>query len=305
MSPDGDAVGSLLGMGWMLRVMGKDPVLVCQDPLPRRFSYLPGFNSVLSGTYEGPFDLLIVLDCSDPARIGTALPQEQLPSPVLNIDHHVTNLQFGTLNVVDTQATSTTHVLYRLMGGLDVRLDEQIATCLLTGLVTDTRGFRTSNVTPEVLQVALDFMRAGAPLPLITQNALDRRTLASLRLWGLGLGRVEVTDGIAWTTLPLELQRSLGINGRGVTGLSNILISAEEVQVSAVFTERSDGTVDVGFRAVPGFNVANVALSLGGGGHALAAGCLVAGPMEEALQLVLSALREDVERQREENVAHG
>jgi phosphoesterase RecJ-like protein len=299
--PDGDAVGSLLGLGWGLRSLNKVPILACEDPLPHRLDFLPGFGDVIEGPISTTFDLLVILDCSDPDRIGSVVPPEKRGTvPILNIDHHVTNLAFGQVNLVDTEATSTTHILYHLIQHLNVPIDERIATCLLTGLVTDTRGFRTANVTPEVLHIATELMEAGAPLTTITRNGLDRRPLAVLQLWGIGLDRLQIKDGLVWTSLPLEMQQAFNAEGVNATGLSSALVSAEEASVSAVFTELADGKIEVGFRAIPGYDVARVALALGGGGHALAAGCLVPGPLAAAEQRVIGMLREDLARQREE-----
>ncbi|HEY74901.1 MAG TPA: bifunctional oligoribonuclease/PAP phosphatase NrnA [Thermoflexia bacterium] len=299
-APDGDAIGSLLGLGWTLLAQGKSPTLACQDVLPRRFAFLPGFEKVVQDPPPGPYDLLIVLDCSDLDRIGQIGEVVGRDLPLLNIDHHVTNTRFGTVDLVAEDAVSTTHLLYHLLQRLNYSLDERIATCLLTGLVTDTRGFRTANVTPEILRIAVELMEAGAPLTTITRNGLDRRPLAALRLWGAGLARLQSANGIVWTTLPVSVQQTIGHDGYGDAGLANLLISAEEAKVSVVFTEQPDGEVEVGFRATPGFDVSRIALQLGGGGHALAAGCRVPGPLEEAQRRVLALLREDLARQRQQ-----
>jgi len=297
-APDGDALGSLLGLGWMLRSLGREPMLACSDALPRQLDFLPGFDEVTVQP-TGCFDLLVSLDCSDPQRMGAAgnLPEVE-GLPLLNIDHHVTNLRFGTVNVVDAAAVSTTQILYRLRPLLGVELDERIATCLLTGLVTDTRGFRTSNVTPEVLRTAAGLMEAGASLARISRSGLDRRPLGAARMWGAALSRMEVADGLAWTTLPFAEQRVLGYDPQGDTGLPNMMVNIEAVQMAAVFTEQQDGRVEVGLRAAPGFDVAGVALSLGGGGHKQAAGCLLPGPLGQAQQRVLEMLRAELARQR-------
>lgn len=298
--PDGDAASSVLALGWGLRALRKSPILACQDPLPGHLDFLPGFHDVIHGSVDRPFDLLVILDCSDPDRIGSVIPPDQRArAPILNVDHHVTNLAFGQVDLVDTEATSTTHVLYHLIHHLDVPIDERIATCLLTGLVTDTRGFRTSNVTPEVMEIAVELMEAGAPLATITRNGLDRRPLSVLQLWGIGLNRLEIEDGLVWTSLPVEMQRAVGADGAHAAGLSSALVSAEEAKVSAVFTELENGEIEVGFRAVPGYDVAQIALALGGGGHALAAGCLVPGPLTEAVERVVAMLKEELARQRQ------
>jgi len=296
--PDGDAVGSLLGLGRALQTLGKNPMLVCQDQLPRRFDFLPGFELVTC-TPQGPYDLLVALDCAAPDRmgkIGSSPTAEGVP--LLNIDHHPTNPAFGTVNLVDAAAVSTSHILYRLIPHLGVPLDEQIAACLLTGLVTDTRGFRTANVTPNTLRVALTLMKAGASLSAVMHKGLDRRSPNTLHLWGAALSRLKIADGIVWTDLPLHVQRAAGRELHGTAGLSNLLINTEGACMGAVFTEREDGQVEVGLRAVPGFDVTGVALALGGGGHSLASGCTVAGPLEKARRRVLALLREELARQK-------
>lgn len=295
-APDGDAAGSLLGMGWILRALGRSPRMVCQDPLPRHLAFLPGFNDVTQETGPEPYDLVIALDCSDRPRMGRVDVNELVP--VLNIDHHVTNSYFGNVNLVDEKAVSTTQVLYDLVLRLGLPLDERVATCLLTGIVTDTRGFRTANVTSQTLRIAVELTEAGAPLATITQNGLDRRPLAILRLWGAGLGRLEWADGIVWTSLPLDVQQAVGHDGYGDAGLANLLVSAEEACVAVVFTEQPDGHIEVGFRSTPGYDVSRVALALGGGGHPMASGCRLEGPLEEVQQRVLALLREELDRQR-------
>lgn len=298
-APDGDAVGSLLGLGWMLWALGKTPFLVCQDPVPPRYRYLPGCEQVAQQVPRQPFDLRVALDSSDIERLGAPAQTEWLSDvPLLNIDHHVTNLRFGALNLVDETAASTTQVLYDLAGYLPVALDEPTAVCLLTGLVTDTRGFRTANVTPEVLEVAVALMRAGASLSAITHNGLDRRSLSHLRLWGAGLSRVRASDGIAWTAIPLAEQHRIGHDARGDFGLANLLIGVEGAMMAAVFTEREGGQVEVALRAASGFDVSGLALSLGGGGHPLASGCALSGSLKAVQRRVLTAMRRALARQR-------
>ncbi len=298
-APDGDAIGSLLALGRALEVLGKEPVLSCQDLLPHRFDFLSGFTSVTDHPH-GAFDLLISLDSSDPDRIGKIGTLSDVQGlSLLNVDHHATNLMFGTVNLVDAQAVSTTQVLYHLIEHLDVPLDLEIATCLLTGLVTDTRGFRTANVTAAVLEMAAELAGLGAPLPLIARQGLDLRSFNMLRLWGVALARLEMEDGLIWVDLPLSVQLAVGQLVHGDYGLSNLLITTEGAQASVVLTEREDGQVEVGFRAVPGFDVAEIALTLGGGGHVLASGCTIPGPLEEARRRVLDMLHQDLLRQRQ------
>jgi phosphoesterase RecJ-like protein len=218
--------------------------------------------------------------------------------PLLNIDHHLTNLNFGTVNLVDPHASSAAEVVYRLLQCMAVPLGADVATSLLTGIVTDTRGFRTSNVTIQVMEATVQLMQAGASLPYITHNGLNRRPTAVILLWRTALTLLHIEDRVIWTCIPLAMRRAVGYVGNGDAGLVSFLVSADDADVAAVFVEGEDGRVEVGLRAVPGFDVAHVALQLGGGGHALAAGCTLPGPLEEAQARTLAALRADLARQR-------
>jgi phosphoesterase RecJ-like protein len=292
MAPDGDAIGSMLGMKWLLESLGKEVTAGCQDGVPAPLRFLPGWKSVVTQAPDISVDLLVCLDSSDRERLGQLYRRAlHAKTPMLNIDHHVTNLHYGTLNLVDDQASSTAQVVYNIAQALNWSLDREAAQCLLTGVVTDTRGFRTSNVTADTLGVAKGLMDAGASLTLITDNVLERRTLNSICLWGRALSEFQHQDRILWTVIPLTMREACHGTDRSDTGLVNFLLAAEEIDMAVVFSERPDGTVDVGMRAVPGFDVAQVALDLGGGGHPQAAGCNLNLSLVEAQDLVLAALK--------------
>ena len=297
-SPDGDAIGSLAGLGRALRRMDLRPITACSDPIPARFQYIPGVELIVQDVSEA-FDLVISLDCSDMERLGR-FPQVPAfeDTPLINIDHHLTNLNFGTVNLVDSLASSTSEVVLRLLDYMAVPLDEELAVCLLTGIVTDTRGFRTNNVTIPVMEAALRLMQAGASLPYITHRGLDRRPTPAMRLWGAALAQLQVEERVIWTTITVEMRRVAGYTGDGDAGLVSFLASSNDADAATVFVEREDGHVEVGFRAAPGFDVGHVALVLGGGGHALASGCTLPGPLRKVQGQVLIALQADLARQR-------
>ncbi|MFQ6101863.1 MAG: bifunctional oligoribonuclease/PAP phosphatase NrnA [Anaerolineae bacterium] len=300
--PDGDAISSLTGLGRALRQMGLEPTMACSDPIPARFNYIPGVEAIVQDV-SAPFDLVVSLDCSDLERLGHF---PQIPAfgstPLLNIDHHITNLNFGHVNLVDPHASSTAELVLRLLEYMTVPLDAELATALLAGIVTDTRGFRTSNVTVQVMETALRLMKAGASLPHITHHSLGCRSAAAIHLWGMALAQLQTQDRVIWTSIPLAMRRAAGHAGNSDAGLASFLVSADDADVAIVFIEREDGSIEVGLRAAPGFDVAQVALQFGGGGHALAAGCNLPGPLEEAQARVLAALQADLARQRHNHV---
>lgn len=298
-APDGDAIGSLLGLGWALDWLGKEHILACADPVPRNYRYLPGSERVVRQPDPAGVDLGVSLDESDQDRMGAAYDAAALRDvPLANIDHHVTNVRFGTWNWVDPSKASTAQLVLELVDRLGVPLNEQIATCLLNGIVTDTRGFRTPNTGTAELAAAIRLMEAGASLRRVTHYALNRRPYASIRLWGLALQRVHLDGRIIWAEVTQEMQRQAGGGDVANGGLVNFLLSAEEAHVAAVFTETEDGQVEVGLRSLAGVDVSGVALSLGGGGHPQAAGCTIPGPLAEARERVLAALAQAIQGQQ-------
>jgi phosphoesterase RecJ-like protein len=291
-SPDGDAVGSLLGFGLAVRALGKEVVMACADVVPEMFRYLPAVNEITTQP-AGEFDFVAVLDVAEARRMG-AVGDTLSRQPDLVVDHHVTNPGFAAINFIDPQAASTAELLTELFPSLGLTLTLEVAECLLTGLVTDTLGFRTSNTTIKTLSLAQELMRAGAQMHRIYDLALFKRSYGAVRLWGEGLCRMQMKHRMVWARLPLEARAAAGYQGFGDADLINVLTSVREADVALIFVERADGKVKISWRAVPGINVAQVAMAFGGGGHAAAAGAEIAGTMDEVEALVLTATREAI-----------
>ena len=177
-APDGDAIGSLTGMGLILRQMGKNVTLACDDPVPDHLRFLPDVDAVRQPQIEGAFDLIVAVDCGDEERMGQSLTLLGNPRPpILNIDHHITNTCFGVTNLVDGTTTSTAEILFNLLPVLGVSLTPDIARSLLTGIVTDTLGFRIAGVTAQTISAASVLMEAGADLTMITMQALNLKQI--------------------------------------------------------------------------------------------------------------------------------
>ena len=293
-SPDGDAIGSLTAMGYLLYRMGKDPILSCQDKAPGVFNFLPFYERITQDVDGVNADLIIALDSSDPTRLGSIYEQAQLADlPLMVIDHHVTNVYFGDVNWVEPSCCATAELIFHLVRALHEPLDEMLATALLTGIVTDTRGFRTANVTPAVMHIAGELMDAGAPLTTITERTLDTRSMALIRLWGRVLDTVELDDGVISAINAIDMRKDLGGLIRA-EGLASFILGADEAKIAAVFTEMPDGKVECSFRALPGYDVAQIAFELGGGGHPPAAGCTVDGDLPGVRRRVVDMLQEVV-----------
>lgn len=282
--PDGDAVGSLVGLGLALQQGGRQVQMVIEDGVPSEFRLMEGSDQVLRRP-EGQFDLIGLVDCSDVERTGKVLID--WPAPDVNIDHHCTNMDYAKVNLVDLQAVATAEIVADLIPVLDLKFTKPVAAALLTGLVTDTIGFRTSNVTPKALRLAAELMETGVDLSELYRRTLINRSFAAVRLWGAGLTKVERLGRLVWTSLTRLDREAVHYPGRDDADLINILAAIEDTDISIVFVEQSNGSIKVSWRAQPGFDVSKVALSFGGGGHAAASGAEISGSLTEVQAAVL------------------
>jgi phosphoesterase RecJ-like protein len=297
--PDGDAIGSLTAVGLAMKQIEQKVTLVCDDNVPARFRYLPMTGKVRKIVDESAdYDLLIAVDCGDEFRMGRAFSELAGPKPfIINIDHHITNTQFGDINLVDPRATSTTEILYRLFGELEIVISEEIALSLLTGLVTDTLGFRTTGVTADTLRTGADLVEAGADLGFVTMQALNLRSMSTMELWRTGMNKMQLEEGFIWASITSLERKAANFRSNSSVGLVNLLADIEEASMGAVLMEMDDNTVKVGLRCRPPYDVAEVAMALGGGGHPLAAGCTLVGTLEETEAVIVRSCQEAIVRQ--------
>ena len=288
--PDGDAVGSVLALTSGLRQLGKQCLPACADPVPEDFGFLPGACEIAARGPRGDETLIVMLDSSDLQRVGGLVDEHWFARiTTVNVDHHVTNTRYADWNLVkDTAATA--EIVYDLLRWLGVEIDSGIATCLLAGLVTDTRSFQTSSTSAGTLRIATDLVDRGAPLAEVTSRLFTRKRLASIILWAKALERAQVRGRIMWTEITRDMLEAAGPADHGAGELSSFLASADEVDVAVVFRETSDSQIDCAFRSSPDADVAEIAVSLGGGGHPRAAGCLVIGSLASVKEKVLAAV---------------
>lgn len=297
--PDGDALGSLTAVGQAMKQLGKQVTLVCDDGSLSRFKYLPMSDQIQTEREtDVVYDLLFAVDCGDESRMGNVFASLPDPKPfVINVDHHITNTLFGDINLVDPQATSTTEILYSLLTDLGVSLTTDLAWSLLTGLVTDTLGFRTAGVTARTMRIASELIEAGADLSLVTQQGLTIQPYATLQMWRTGLNKMRMEGGLVWASISKQDLSAINYTSSSSAGLVNMLADVEEAAIGAVLMEMRDGSIRVGFRCRAPYSVSELALNLGGGGHPLAAGCTLDGPLEQAESLVVDMCREVIRQQ--------
>jgi phosphoesterase RecJ-like protein len=288
--PDGDAIGSLLGLGLALQDAGKTVQMVLTDGLPASFRHLEGSEKIRKQP-EGTFETFITVDCADFKRAGKGM--DAYGPPDLNIDHHITNEEFGKLNLIEAGEVATAAILTNHLPRWGFTITKPIAAALLTGIITDTLGFRTPNTTAESLRQAALLMETGADMPELYMRGLVRRSFSAARYWGAGLSNLERTNGLVWSTLLLEDRKKAGYGGNDDADLINIISSLEDAHVGMIFVEQADNHVKVSWRAlVPGVDVSLVARHFNGGGHAAAAGADIPGRLSDVQPEVLRVTRE-------------
>ncbi len=288
--PDGDAIGSLLGMGLSLESAGKQVQMVLSDGVPSSFKHLEGADRIKT-SIAGTFDTFITVDCADFRRTGKLF--EALSQPDINIDHHITNERFGRLNLVEGHEVATSAILTKYLPVWGFKITKGIAAALLTGIVTDTLGFRTSNVTPEAMRQTASLMETGADMPDLYMRGLVRRSYAAARYWGAGLSKLERQDGIVWGKLTLEDRKVAGYTGNDDADLINVISALDGFKVGMIFVEQTRNRVKISWRALEaGINVSPIATRFGGGGHAAAAGADVEGALDDVIAKAVASTKE-------------
>jgi len=283
--PDGDAIGSMLGLGLSLQALGKEVQMVLNDMVPASLRHLEGSKQIIQAV-NGTFDISISVDCSDIQRVGSTIKNTSLVD--VNIDHHPTNEKFGKFNLIKTSASATAEMLaeYLPLWGLPITKD--VASALLTGLITDTIGFRTSSVTSRTMRTAATLIDCGVEISDLYLRSLILRSFESVRFWGAGLSQIERQGPIVWTKLTIQDRQQAGYSGRDDADLINVLSSIKDASIAIIFVEQSSSKVKVSWRAQPGLDVARLAMQFGGGGHAAAAGAELEGDIEEVMSRVLN-----------------
>jgi bifunctional oligoribonuclease and PAP phosphatase NrnA len=288
--PDGDAIGSLLGLGLALANAGKSVQMVLADGISASFRHLEGSDKIKTAIGE-PYDTFITVDCADFRRTGK--PFQSLSQPDINIDHHITNERFGKLNLIEGQEVATSAILTNYLPRWGFEITKPVAAALLTGIVTDTLGFRTSNVTPEAMRQTATLMETGADMPDLYMRGLVRRSYTAARYWGAGLSKLEQSDGIVWGTLTIDDRKAAGYSGNDDADLINIISAIDGFKVGMIFVEQPKNRVKISWRALePGIDVSPIATRFGGGGHAAAAGADVDGTLEEVKANAIQSTKE-------------
>ncbi len=305
--PDGDALSGLLALTHSLRQARAQVWAISPGPVPSSYQFLPGWESIevytpeRMETPEGEdtkeallkADVIVSLDATDPSRLGPLYSQNRSKFesvPIINIDHHPSNIRFGDVNLVDPSSPAVCQQLAQLIEQEDLPMPEEVATCLLVGIVADTLGFRTPSTSALTLRIAATLMERGASLSKISELTFNTRTPRAIRLWGRVLSRTRVEDGLVWSDITSEMLAECGATLEDADRLVDFIAGVPEAKGTFLFSEQ-DGKVRVSMRTSEALDAAALAKSFGGGGHIRAAGCTLDGPMSQVQTLLLGEAR--------------
>jgi bifunctional oligoribonuclease and PAP phosphatase NrnA len=302
--PEADALGSALAVGLALQARGARVDVVCADPVPAMYDFMPDIERFR--TAPAPDldpDLIVVCDCGDLERVGSVLTDHAelfARVPIVDIDHHLSNPRFGTVDWVDPDAAATCEMVTLLLPALGLgidALDGALAANLMSGLVIDTANFQHPNTTPRTLRVAAELRAAGADLPTIARRIYRTKPNAQLRLFGRVLARLESdpTGTLVWSVLEPDDGHATGATPEMSEGLIDLLAQSETAHVAILFKDQGDRTrISVRTRD-GGVDATRLTGAFGGGGHARAAGATLEEPIATARPLVLGVARALVE----------
>ncbi len=294
--PDGDSLGSSLGLYWLLRALDKDVEVIMRDPVPPAYEQLPGAENVRQTLeIDRSYHAIFVIECSDVTRPGLKDLENQF---VVNIDHHSTTALFGNINWIDSTASAVGEMIYNLSKATGVRVTKEIAECVYTALLTDTGSFHYSNTTERTFKVASELVRSGVRPAKTAEAVFASYPWGRIRLLGevLGTARRDPSGRVACMRQTLEMQQRTQASDEATDGFVNYPLTVGEVEAVALLRECEPGIYRTSLRSKGEVNVARVAGLYGGGGHRNAAGCTLKGDWDELEKQIMSLLIDAVER---------
>jgi phosphoesterase RecJ-like protein len=287
--PDGDTLGSCIALGRALEKLGKEADMACIDEIPDRYQYLPDIDKFIKEFDFRDYDLLIV--CDSGASYMTSY-HEKYPDifkgdvPVVNIDHHASNDNFGTVNIVDSNSASATMILYKFFKFAGYEITPQIATAFITGLYNDTGSFMHQNTTPEALKIAGELMSYGGRVYDVSKSLFKTTPVSTLKLWGRVLSNLKINkDGVAMSVVTSKDFDECDAEHDELSGAVDFINSIPGSKFTVLLHEDENGNVKGSFRTRnEDVNLDEIASKFGGGGHKKAAGFSIPGKLEKEVK---------------------
>ena len=291
-SPDGDAIGSSLGMHMALKSIGKSSDVILKE-FPRTFDFLPGAKEIKEESDIKNYDLAISVDCADLKRVMANEYFENAKKTIV-IDHHGSNTMYGDINFVNPVSPACCEILAGMFEYFNIDIDTKIGSCILTGIITDTGGFKYSSVTPETFEFTAELLRKGINVSEIYERVLETRTKANFELVKRSMDRLELLENgkVAFTYITKKDEEEVNAEPGDHEGIVEEGRSIEGVEVSVFIRQKDDeNAYKISMRSTGNINVSDICYLFGGGGHPKAAGALIQGNVEQVKEQVLKEIR--------------
>jgi phosphoesterase RecJ-like protein len=296
-SPDGDSLGSVLGLLQGLLKLGKEAYVMSKDPLPKTFEYMPfsdeivkNIDYVLDGT-----DTVVVLDCGNVDRINSNLNLNDREYALLNIDHHISNDMYGDINYVNTDAAAVAEIIFDILKSLNVDIDKSVATCLYTSLITDTGSFRHSNTTKLTHEIAGSLIDTGIDFTEIHRVIFENKKFQRIKLYGKVIENMELVLDYKVCIMEITdiILSELNMDKGDTSDVITLGTQIDSVEVTILLKESEDG-LKVSLRSKNIIDVRNLAEEFGGGGHIRAAGFSINKPLSEVREILINKLEKEL-----------
>jgi phosphoesterase RecJ-like protein len=294
-NPDGDALGSTLGMLHVLRAAGRDAIATFPNPfvVAPHYRDLPGLD-LLTRPEDVPAEpeLMVTFDCGSLDRLGDLEPVARGAKQLVVVDHHISNTRFGSINVIDAQAAASGWITLELIDGLGLPLTRDAAVCLYAALVCDTGRFQYETTTPAVFDMARRLTEFDVPVATLSRSLFEEHRFAYLQLLAEALqhAQLEREQRFVWTAVTQDMLKRHDVEVEEIEGLIDILRRTSEAEVTCVLKEEPDGSIRVSLRSLGGVDVRRVAEAHGGGGHTFAAGFTSELDLETCVARIRAAL---------------
>jgi len=300
-NPEGDSLCSQLAMKELLNILGKTAFIVNSDPVPEHYEFLPKADEIstdIKKKYD--FDAVLILDCPTLRRAGAVKDIIPKGKAIINVDHHISNENFGAVNWVDPSSSSAGEMVYRLFREMNVPLTREIALCLYIAILTDTGSFNYDNTSRMTHEIAGELLGYGLDPAVVSESVYERRTTEDIRFLGMVLStlRVNRAGDVAYLEMTRKMSEETGADISKSEGFINYARSIDGVKIAILFKEDSKdpNRINVSFRSKGEVDVNGIASYFGGGGHTKASGCMFEGSLAEVEKRVLDKVEEILAR---------
>lgn len=291
--PDGDNIGSMLSLGLALRKLNKNVFLLKSDDIPLDFKFLPNIDLIKDYEDIGEIDIFIALDSSDEARLGKNKNLLRKAKLILNIDHHISNTNFGHINIIDKDASSTGEMVFDFIKSMNIDIEKDIATCIYTAISSDTGSFMYDNTSAKTHEIAAELIRIGIAKEDINIHLYQSKSLERTKLFIKAMSNLEFyfENKVAITMVTQEMLKESNAKMEDTEGIISFVRGISPVELAVLLKEFSENEVKVSMRSKRYIDVAEICLAFGGGGHIRAAGCTINTSLNEAKSMIIDEIK--------------